>query len=56
MNVVSDVRGAFYYIEDGNEMWNTLAHNVAICPWGFDDATMHGCTVPGTDNAEGDGR
>ena len=48
------MRGANYYIEDGNEMYNTLKFNIAICPWSFDDKLMHGCTVPGTDNGEGD--
>jgi hypothetical protein len=35
-NVVYDVRGANYYIEDGNELHNWLRHNVAICPWAFE--------------------
>jgi len=36
-NVLYDVRGAGLYIEDGNEMWNTLDYNVIICPWPLDD-------------------
>ena len=31
-NVLYDVRGASIYIEDGNEMNNTLRENVLICP------------------------
>jgi hypothetical protein len=31
-------------------MWNTLAYNVAICPFPFSDDIYHGCTVPGTSN------
>lgn len=31
-NVVHDVRGASIYIEDGNEVNNTISHNVLICP------------------------
>ena len=34
--------------------YNRLLYNVAICPWSFDSKTKHGCTVPGTDNGEGD--
>jgi hypothetical protein len=50
-NVLSDVRGAGIYIEDGNEMRNKIHYNVVICPWSL----MHGgCTVPGTDNAQAD--
>ena len=49
-NVLYNVRGANIYLEDGNEMWNTLAYNVAICPFPFHDETYHGCTVPGTSN------
>lgn len=50
-NVFYDVRGASLYIEDGNELGNTLAYNVAICPWKFSDG---GCTVPGTSNDQAD--
>jgi len=49
-NVLYNVRGANVYLEDGNEMWNTLAYNVAICPFPFSDNTYHGCTIPGTSN------
>ena len=31
-NVVYDVRGAGIYIEDGNELRNTIAHNAILCP------------------------
>lgn len=46
-NVLWDVRGAGIYIEDGNEMWNTIEYNVVICPWPLSD-NRHGCTIPGT--------
>jgi hypothetical protein len=49
-NVLYNVRGANIYLEDGNEMWNTLKYNVAICPFPFRDNTYHGCTIPGTSN------
>ncbi|MDX1693426.1 MAG: hypothetical protein R3208_06655, partial [Ketobacteraceae bacterium] len=48
-NVFYDVRGANLYIEDGNEMLNTVAYNVGICPRGD-----NGCTLPGTSNGQGD--
>jgi hypothetical protein len=50
-NVLYNVRGAAIYLEDGNEMYNRLAYNVAICPYVF---TEGGCTVPGTSNDQGD--
>jgi parallel beta-helix repeat protein len=53
-NVLYNVRGANVYLEDGNEMWNTLAYNVAICPFAFRDNTYHGCTIPGTSNPTAD--
>jgi len=53
-NVLWDVRGAGIYIEDGNEMANTIKYNVVICPWSLAHPTLHGCTIPGTDNAESD--
>jgi len=49
-NVLYNVRGANVYLEDGNEMWNTLAYNIAICPFPFSDDVYHGCTIPGTSN------
>lgn len=48
-NVFYDVRGGNLYIEDGNEMLNTVAYNVAICPRGD-----NGCTLPGTSNGQAD--
>lgn len=48
-NVFYDVRGANLYIEDGNEMLNTVAYNVGICPRGD-----NGCTLPGTSNGQAD--
>lgn len=51
-NVLYDVRGANVYIEDGNEIGNTVSFNVAICPWDFQFAG--GCTIPGTSNDEAD--
>ena len=53
-NVLYNVRGANVYLEDGNEMWNTLAYNVAICPFPFRDDDYHGCTIPGTSNFDAD--
>jgi len=53
-NVLYNVRGAGVYLEDGNEMWNRIEYNVAICPFPFSDQTYHGCTVPGTSNAQAD--
>lgn len=49
-NVLYNVRGAGIYIEDGNEMFNDLKYNVIICPFTFNDAKLHGCTIPGTSN------
>jgi hypothetical protein len=51
-NVFYDVRGSAMYVEDGNEMHNTLQYNVAVCPWPQDDPVMQGCTVAGTSNAQ----
>eukprot|EP00985_Skeletonema_marinoi_P024316 scaffold16804_cov299-Skeletonema_marinoi.AAC.1 len=53
-NVLWDVRGAGIYIEDGNEMANQIKYNVVVCPWSLAHPTLHGCTVPGTFNAESD--
>ena len=53
-NVLFDVRGAGLYIEDGNEMWNTLDYNVIICPWPLNDPVKRGCTIPGTSNGQSD--
>ena len=53
-NVLTDVRGAGLFIEDGNEMYNKLMYNVVICPWSKSSTTKHGCTVPGTDNGQAD--
>ncbi|KAK1742392.1 hypothetical protein QTG54_006957 [Skeletonema marinoi] len=49
-NVLYNVRGAGIYIEDGNEMYNDIKHNVVICPHPFNDSVLSGCTVPGTSN------
>jgi len=59
-NVMYNVRGAGVYVEDGNEMWNTISYNVDICPFPFihhavDPSRSHtvegaGCTIPGTSN------
>ena len=54
-NVLYDVRGANIYIEDGNEMHNTLSYNVGICPNAY-RGSRAGCTVPGTDNVDADTR
>jgi hypothetical protein len=53
-NVFGDVRGAAMYIEDGNEMLNSLEYNVAICPWNLNDPDKWGCTIPGTSNGQAD--
>ena len=50
-NVLYNIRGAAIYLEDGNEIYNRLAYNVAICPYVFIEG---GCTVPGTSNDQGD--
>ena len=55
-NVLYNVRGAGIYIEDGNEMYNTVSYNVVICPYPFEDPMYHGCTVPGTSNRLSDTR
>jgi parallel beta-helix repeat protein len=49
-NVLYNVRGAGIYIEDGNEMYNTVKYNVVTCPFPFLDSVLHGCTIPGTSN------
>jgi len=49
-NVLYNVRGAGIYIEDGNEMYNSLNYNTVICPFPFNDNSLHGCTIPGTSN------
>lgn len=51
-NVVNDVRGAAFYIEDGNELYNKFFYNVAICPW--PTSSLGGCSVPGTSNNQAD--
>lgn len=53
-NVLSDVRGAGIYIEDGNELYNRFLYNVVICPWPLDSPTRFGCTIPGTDDSQAD--
>lgn len=53
-NVLNDVRGTSVFIEDGNELYNRVEYNVAICPWAFKDPNKHGCTVPGTDDDQAD--
>ncbi len=45
-NVYNDIRGGVIYVEDGNEMYNKIFHNVVICPWPK-DAEKKGCTIPG---------
>ena len=49
-NVLYNVRGAGIYIEDGNEMHNTISYNVIFCKFPFRHPTYHGCTIPGTSN------
>jgi hypothetical protein len=55
-NVLWNVRGAGIYIEDGNEMYNSIEYNVVICPFPLDDPIHHGCTLPGTNTASVDDR
>jgi hypothetical protein len=45
-NVYNDIRGATIYVEDGNEMYNRIFHNVGICPWSK-SGEKQGCAVPG---------
>ena len=52
-NVLNDVRGSGIFIQDGNEMYNTLNYNVVICPTPK-DGPLGGCTIPGTDNGDAD--
>jgi len=52
-NVLHDIRGANMYIEDGNEMYNRVLYNVAVCPWAL-NGPKSGCTIPGTDNGQAD--
>ena len=52
-NVLYNVRGANYYVEDGNEMHNRFMYNVGICPYSL-AGPMQGCTIPGTDNDQAD--
>ena len=52
-NVLNDVRGTGYFLEDGNELWNRMHYNVALCPYPL-DSEFHGCTIPGTDNGQVD--
>ena len=47
-NVLYGVRGAGIYVEDGNELENTVSFNVNICP------SPSGCTLTGTDNLNSD--
>jgi plastocyanin len=54
-NVASDVRGANFYVEDGNEMWTNLEYNVAVCPYALNDPFKSGCTIPASPNGEADG-
>ena len=35
-------------------MANQIKYNVIICPWSLAHPVLHGCTVPGTPNAESD--
>ncbi len=45
-NVYNDIRGATIYVEDGNEMYNRIFYNVAICPWAK-SGEKRGCSIPG---------
>jgi len=50
-NVFHDVRGPVLYVQDGLEMWNRFEYNVAVCAKSLSN---HGCSIPGTDNAQAD--
>jgi len=52
-NVYSNIRGAAVYIEDGNEIYNQINYNVAICPLPK-DGPIGGCTIPGTFDDQAD--
>ena len=47
-NVLFDLKGSYIYIEDGNEMQNTIRQNVALCP------RKDSCRQGGTDNGLAD--
>ena len=47
-NVLFDIKGSGIYVEDGNEMENTISYNVVICP------IKNGCKTAGTDNNQAD--
>ena len=47
-NVLFDLKGSYIYIEDGNEMQNTIRQNVALCP------RKESCRQSGTDNGLAD--
>lgn len=55
-NVLWNVRGSGIYIEDGNEMYNSIEYNVIICPYPLEDPVHHGCTIPGTSAGSSDDR
>ena len=55
-NVLWNVRVAGIYVEDGNEMYNSLEYNVVICPLPLDDPVHQGCTIPGTERGGSDDR
>lgn len=50
-NVVWDLRGAGVYVEDGNEMNNTISENVVLCG----DMPKHECKIPHAQHASGVG-
>lgn len=51
---VWNVRGANFYVEDGNEMHNEISYNVAVCPHSLFDTLQRGCSVPGTSSPGAD--
>jgi len=52
-NVYTATRGANIYLEDGNEIYNWILYNVAICNLPKDD-NIGGCTIPGTFDDQAD--
>ena len=50
-NVIWNLRGAGVYVEDGNEMNNTISENVVLCG----DMPKHECKIPHAQHASGVG-
>lgn len=48
-NVIWNVKGSNYYVEDGNERDNVFDGNIAVCPT---PDSQGGCKAAGTDNTQ----